>query len=65
MRGDIVSELRLAAPYAYQVARAIVRRDDGNLKKKINARDLPTLPLRCIGYPCPNTYNQMRACAAT
>ena len=28
MRGDMVSELRLAALYANQVARAIVRMDD-------------------------------------
>ena len=37
MRGDMVSELRLAALYANQVARAIVRMDDRLSKKKFNA----------------------------
>ena len=36
MRGDMVSELGLAAMYANQVARAIVQIDD-RLSKKINA----------------------------
>ena len=34
MRGDMVSELGLAALYANQVARAIVRMDDKVSKKK-------------------------------
>ena len=37
MRGDMVSELRLAALYANQVARAIVPMDDRQSKKKSNA----------------------------
>ena len=37
MRGNMVSELRLAALYANQVARAIVWMDDRLSKKKFNA----------------------------
>ena len=37
MRGEMVSELRLAALFANQVARAIVQMDDMLSKKKFNA----------------------------
>ena len=48
MRGYMVSELRLAAQYANQVARAIVRMDD-RLSNFLMPCDLPTIPLRSTG----------------
>ena len=51
MRGDMVSELRLAALYANQVARAIVWMDDRLSIYFIFLMpcDLPTIPLRSTG----------------
>ena len=63
MRGDMVSELRLAALYANQVARAIVRMDDRLSNFFLMPHDLPTIPWdrpvnrdRRIGHPwCKET----------